>query len=190
MRRHTALLLVLLIGLGPLACETPDAADPEATPQILPSSAPDADAADLGTVPGFALSTLAGDTLRLEDLDAELLIINFWATWCGPCIEEIPELTDLYTELHPHGLEIIGIALDEEGAEVVAPFASELNMNYPVALDDGTVAEAFGGVWALPTTYVVDADGKIEQRVIGLFPVEENRATFRERLGVTVVADP
>lgn len=184
---HRALfsLAFLLMMLAPMACEPPDTEAPEGAPPVLPSSAPDGTTTEgLGSVPTFALPTLDGDTLRFDELDAEVFIINFWATWCGPCIEEIPELTDLYTELNPHGLEIIGISLDEEGAEVVAPFASELEINYPVVLDDGTAAEAFGGVWALPTTYVVDSDGQIEQRVIGLFPVEANRPALRQRLGV------
>ena len=175
------LALILLVALLPLAC-TPEA-DTDASPPILPSSSADGNAGNLGPAPDVTLLTLSGDTLRLPLPEAQLTLVNFWATWCGPCIEEIPELTDLYTELHPYGLEIIGISLDEEGAEVVAPFAAEMNVNYPIAFDDGTVAEAFGGAWALPTTYLLGADGTIEQRVVGLFPVEEYREAFRQRLG-------
>jgi len=112
-----------------------------------------------------------------------VVLVNFWATWCRPCVEEIPEFVALYEELHPEGLAIVGIAIDEEGPELVAPFADQFNINYPVALDPGgIVADEYGGVFALPTTYVIDSDGQIIDRVIGLYPVAEKRPVLRDRL--------
>ncbi len=178
------LLAALLAGLMLVpACASPDAASQQpaeapnrAVPGSLPSSDEAGGSASLGTAPDFTLPTLAGDSLGLADLRGQVVLLNFWATWCGPCLEEIPALVDLYEDLHPAGLAIVGVSLDEEGEEVVAPFAARFNINYPVALDqEGTVAEAFGGVWALPTTYVIDAEGAVVERIIGVYPVEERR---------------
>lgn len=172
------------------ACATPDKDLEPTSPTENPAiSEVETDSAGIikpsyvGPAPDFNLPTLAGDTLRLADLRGQVVLINFWATWCGPCVEEIPEFVELYEELHPQGLAIVGITVDEEGAEIVAPFAARFNINYPVALDpEGAVAEEYGGVFALPTTYVIDAEGQIVDRVIGLYPVAEKRPALLEML--------
>ena len=188
------LLAALVFGLA--ACTSSDAPSNEAVAagaagagtsggtgggEVPPSSS-------LGEAPDFTLPTLAGDSLRLSDLRGQIVVLNFWATWCAPCIEEIPDLIALHDELNPHGLSVVGIAIDVEGAELVKPFTERLGITYPVPLDEGAVAEAFGGVWALPTTYVIDPEGRIDQRVIGLFPVKEMRVQFRQQLGLQPVS--
>ena len=131
--------------------------------------------------PAFALPTLAGDTLRLADLEGQVVVLNFWATWCAPCRAEIPDLNHLHTELAPEGLTVVGVAL-EESREVVAPFAASFGIAYPVALDDGALAADLGGVWGLPTTFVLDRQGRVVHRVIGLFPTEAMRPTLHTLL--------
>ncbi len=180
------------LALGLTACTNAEAPANEAT-----AATPAADnrtpatttTASLGEAPNFTLLTLAGDSLRLADLRGQIVVLNFWATWCAPCIQEIPELIELHDELNPHGLTVVGISLDQEGADLVKPFTERFGITYPIPLDsNGVVAETYGGVWALPTTYVIDAEGQIMQRVIGLFPIDEMRAQFREMLGVPPVA--
>lgn len=180
-----ASLALLLIGLAlmPAACSSPETSS-EAVAQTsggLPTPSALA-TTGLGEAPDFRLPTLAGDSLGLSDLQGQIVVVNFWATWCAPCIQEIPELNALHDELNPHGLTVLGISLDQEGAVIVRPFAERLDITYPILLDEGTVAEAFGGVWGLPTTFVIDAEGQIMQRVIGLFPVAEMRPEFRTML--------
>ena len=189
---NTARLAVAYVLLGVLLAACPSPADqPDASPDVDSSDAMtvETDSAGIikpsyiGPAPDFTLVTLAGDSLRLSDLRGQVVLVNFWATWCAPCVEEIPEFVDLYEELHPHGLAIVGVAIDEEGPELVAPFADRFNINYPVALDPGgMVADEYGGVFALPTTYVIDPEGQIIDRVIGLYPVAEKRPTLRDML--------
>ena len=104
-----------------------------------------------------------------------MILLNFWATWCAPCRTEIPDLVALQRELGDRGLLVVGVSTDEEGAEVVAPFVKNFKINYPVVLDDGSVSEAYGGVWALPTTVVIDRAGRIRYEIIGIFPTKEMR---------------
>lgn len=189
---NTFRLAVAFVVLGVLlaACQAPDD-QPEPAPAVPSSDAitVETDSAGIikpayvGPAPDFTLATLAGDSLRLSDLRGQVVLLNFWATWCAPCVEEIPEFVDLYRELHPEGLAIVGVAIDEQGPELVAPFAERFNINYPVALDPGgIVADAYGGVFALPTTYVIDPAGQIIDRVIGLYPVAEKRPALQDLL--------
>ena len=184
-------LVLASLALGLAACsDAPanDAATDTAGNTLADRNTPAS--TSLGEAPDFTLPTLAGDSLRLADLRGQIVVLNFWATWCAPCVEEIPELIDLHDELNPHGLTVLGVSLDEEGPDLIKPFTDRFGITYPIPLDDGAVAEAYGGVWALPTTYVIDPEGQIMQRVIGLFPVEEMRPKFREMLDVPAETSP
>ncbi len=183
-------LSVLLGGLALMlaACASPKAPSNAVAAQAADSLLTAQTTTALGQAPDFVLPTLAGDSLRLSELRGRIVVVNFWATWCAPCLEEIPELIALHDELNPHGLTVVGVAIDEEGEVLVRPFAERLGITYPVLLDDGAVAEAFGGVWALPTTYVIDPESQIMQRVIGLFPVKEMHPEFRKMLDLPPVS--
>ncbi len=134
-------------------------------------------------MPPFSLPTISGDVLNSESLRGKVTIVNFWATWCGPCIVEIPEFVALYDEWANEEFEIVGIAADQEGFEIVAPFAEDFQITYPLVMDvDGTLGEAFGGVYALPTTFIVNAEGEIVYRYLGLFPFEELRLEMSDLL--------
>ncbi len=125
--------------------------------------------------PDFEAPTLDGAPFRLSAHRGSVILLNFWATWCPPCRTEIPDLVALQRELGDRGLLVIGVSTDEGGAEVVAPFAENFQINYPVVLDDGSVSEAYGGIWALPTTVIIDRAGRIRYEVIGIFPTKEMR---------------
>ena len=184
-------VLLASLALGLAACTSSDAPSNEATAGTIGGGAPGEapSSSSLGEAPDFTLPTLAGDSLRLSDLRGQIVLLNFWATWCAPCIQEIPELIALHDELNPHGFTVVGVSLDEEGSDFVKLFTERFGITYPLPLDEeGTVSEAYGGVWALPTTYVIDPEGQIIQRVIGLFPVEEMRAEFRQMLGLPPIS--
>ena len=133
-------------------------------------SAPAKPASD---VPQFSLTSLEGKTVAMKDLANKVVIIDFWATWCGPCREEIPHLNELYSELKSKGLEIVGISMDSDGTDSVKDFVREFRMQYPVVMGDEKLAESFGGLIGLPTTFIIDRSGKIAKKYIGLPPADD-----------------
>lgn len=134
-------------------------------------------------VPDLTLETLDGASIDLAEQDGRLLLVNFWATWCAPCREEIPDLKALHSDLKEDGLTVIGVALDREGREVVDPFVDEHAINYPIVVDaEGTAEAEFGPIPGLPTTILVTPDGQITKRVVGIFPTDEMRPTLQDML--------
>jgi thiol-disulfide isomerase/thioredoxin len=126
---------------------------------------------------------LEGKDINLAEQKGKVVLINFWATWCGPCRREIPDLVSLYDEWKDEGLVIVGIALDRDGAEAVKPFVDEHSINYPIVLDpDQSTEKHFDAMYGLPTTYVVNPEGMIVRRVLGIFPIEEMKPTLKEML--------
>jgi peroxiredoxin len=122
------------------------------------------------TAPDFELETLEGDTVRLSDLRGQKVILNFWATWCGPCREEMPEMQEFYDN-NEEEVEILAVNLletetDDSNAQ---EFIDEFQYTYPVLLDEGAeVSEAYKGSVAVPTTYFIGTDGTIQHpRKIG-----------------------
>lgn len=136
----------------------------------------------LGEAPPFSLVSMDGEEIALEDYRGKVVFINFWATWCAPCRVEIPDFISLQKEYGDRGLQIIGVALDEEGFEAVRPYAGEMGINYPIVLDDYTLGNRMGGVYAIPSTYMIDKNGIIRGRKIGYFPEEEMREKLQRLL--------
>ena len=134
------------------------------------------------SAPQFTLSSLDGKRVAMKDLSSKVVVIDFWATWCGPCREEIPHLNKLYSDFKGQGLEIVGISMDD-GPDVVKDFARELRMEYPLVMGSDELAEQFGGILGLPTTFIIDRKGNIVKRFVGLPPAEELSRVVRELLG-------
>jgi len=118
----------------------------------------------------FQLRTLGGASMKLSQFRGHPVIVDFWATWCGPCRRQIPELKTIYSRYHKsRGLEVIGIACDTiqgDGINAVAPFVDEFKINYPILVANQTVIDALG-VEAIPTTLFIGPDGRIVARVMG-----------------------
>jgi thiol-disulfide isomerase/thioredoxin len=123
-------------------------------------------------LPEIQLKDLNGATVELSQFRGKPVIINFWATWCGPCRFEIPMLNELHKKYSPRGLVIVGISTDEEGASIVKPFMKELPIEYSSLLKGKDTEEKFGGVWALPTTIFFDKNGKQVDKILGVQPRE------------------
>jgi thiol-disulfide isomerase/thioredoxin len=121
-----------------------------------------------GIAPDFTLETLDGKSMSLSGLRGKAVLLNFWATWCGPCKIETPWLVELQKQYGAQGLQVVGIAMDDSGKDDIAKFAQEMGVNYPVLLGKEAVGEEYGGVPALPESFFIGRDGKIVDRIIGL----------------------
>ena len=163
-----------------LAPGAPDAAKTAPAPK-----APSAPAIRGKPAPDVELPDLSGAKLRLRDLKDKVLLVNFWATWCAPCEIEIPWFNDFDQKYRKQGLEIVGISLDEEGPEVVKRFVARKKMTYKVVMGDDKAAEAFGGVIGLPTTFLVDRNGKFYSMHRGLVGKDIVEEELLELLGTT-----
>jgi peroxiredoxin len=116
--------------------------------------------------PDFTLLQLDGQTLRLSSYRGKVVLLDFWATWCVPCREEIPHFVELQDKYRADGFEIIGVSMDD-GPGPVRSFYQEFHLNYPVAMGNAKIGELYGGVLGLPIAFLLDRDGRVYAKHIG-----------------------
>ena len=117
--------------------------------------------------PDFSLKDLEGKVVGLSSFSGKVVILDFWATWCPPCRQEIPHFINLYQQYRAQGLEIVGIALDQGGKPAVEPFVQESGINYTILFPNDRVERDYGNIRAIPTTFVLDRKGIIRKKYIG-----------------------
>ena len=157
--RQTAGEAPVAAGAQPVIAAPPEAAEGgPAVVQFYKAPAP---------VKAFSVETLDGKVLRSSDLRGKVLILNFWATWCPPCRAEIPDLVALQAKYRDQ-VVVLGISLDESPADDVRRFLQSFNVNYPVAMATPEIYKAFPGMSSLPTSLIVDRDGLVVQKHIGM----------------------
>jgi peroxiredoxin len=132
--------------------------------------------------PDFSLDTLDGKTMRLSDLRGKAVLLNFWATWCGPCKIEMPWFVDLQNQYGSQGLQIVGVAMDDGSKEDIAKFAKDMGVNYPILIGKESVGDQYGGVPALPESFLITRDGKIVDKIIGLRGKSEIEDSIKKAL--------
>jgi thiol-disulfide isomerase/thioredoxin len=127
--------------------------------------------------PDLTLKDLDGKDLSLAQYKGKVVLVNFWATWCEPCKVEIPELIEMQQKYGAKGFTVLGVAMDDEGRSVVAPFVEkerfDVNggkspMNYPIVIGNDAAADKFGGLIGFPTSVLITRDGKQIRRITGL----------------------
>ena len=122
-----------------------------------------------GQAPAFTVTTLEGATVTDESLAGKVVLVNFWATWCPPCRVEMPGFQRVYDRFRDEGFVVLGVTMDAGGPERVRRFLEERNISYPVGMANGDVARDFGGVPFLPTSYLIDRQGRVRNVVRGMF---------------------
>ena len=132
--------------------------------------------------PDVSLKDLDGKDVTLSQFKGKVVLVNFWATWCDPCRVEIPWLIEMQQKYSARGFTVLGVAMDEEGRTVVAPFVnkerfdvngSKSLMNYPIVIGNDAAADKFGGLLGYPTSVLINRDGKQIKRITGLISYEE-----------------
>ena len=122
-----------------------------------------------GLAPDFTLPSFDGETVRLAGFRGKAVLLNFWATWCGPCKILTPWFVDLQNQYGPQGLQTIGVALDEDATRVeLGEFADKMRVNYPLLIGNEKMAETYGGLPALPETFFIGRDGTMVGKIVGL----------------------
>jgi peroxiredoxin len=156
--RYPRLLPVLAIALAGLT-----ACDPKTQfPAVVALATP-----PVGQAPAWRLKDPDGNIVSSDQFRGKVVVLDFWATWCVPCRVEIPGYVELQRKYAKDGLVIIGVSLDQEGPAVVKAFLAKHNVNYTIVMGDDDIVNAFGGIDAYPTTYIIDRDGIIRDRKIG-----------------------
>lgn len=116
--------------------------------------------------PDFKLPVLGGGEASLSSLKGKVVVVNFWATWCPPCLVEMPVLNELAETYRDQGVEVLGLSLDEEGLSITKPFVEKLNVTYPIVEADRETYQAYGNVLTIPHTFVIDREGTVTKRFV------------------------
>ncbi len=123
--------------------------------------------------PDFTLTSLDGKTMKLSDFRGKAVLLNFWATWCEPCKIEMPWFVDLQKKYSAQGFTVIGVAMDDSSPSDIADFAKKMGVNYPVLIGKEAVGNQYGGIPYLPSSFYIDRDGKVVDRIFGLVSKSE-----------------
>ena len=168
--------LALAAALG--GCSSAPAPAPESTAAPLKEDIVLRADAERQPAPEFALKDANGATVRVADYKGKVLLLNFWATWCVPCKAEMPWFEEFERKYKDRGFAVLGASLDEDGWQVVKPYLDEHKLNYRIILANPEMAQLYGVVDALPTTFVIDAQGRIAAIHTGLV----SKATYATQI--------
>lgn len=156
-RWMAASILAAALGLTATGCGSPKAVKAAVKAEKDRKPAPD-----------FSLKDVHGREVKLSDYKGKVVLLNFWATWCGPCKIEIPWFIDFEQRFKDRGFAVLGVSMDEDGWESVKPYLEGRKVNYRVVIGSDEVADQYGGVSSLPTSFILDQTGRIASVHVGL----------------------
>jgi cytochrome c biogenesis protein CcmG, thiol:disulfide interchange protein DsbE len=136
---------------------------------------PIANAQTLHPAPTFDLESLNGTRLISKALEGKVVLVDFWATWCQPCIAEIPQWNELYTRNRDKGFVVLGVTIRSGWASDIKPDAEKLKIAYPVVVGNDDLEKGFGGIWGFPTTFLVNRKGQIYKKYTGTYPQKQTQ---------------
>jgi cytochrome c biogenesis protein CcmG/thiol:disulfide interchange protein DsbE len=134
----------------------------------------------------FTLKDADGKSVKLADYKGKVVLLNFWATWCGPCKVEIPWFVEFEKQFKDQGFEVLGVSMDDEGWEIVKPYLAKSPVNYRMLVGDDVMAQKYGGIESLPTSFVIDRQGRIAATHVGLVERADYEGEIRELLRTTI----
>ena len=137
---------------------------------------------DLGRAPAYSFTTLAGDEVSSDELLGRVVVLNFWATWCGPCKLEMPSLQSLHEDRAEDGVVVLALSTDVGPEDAIRAYLAEREIDFPVGRATAAHRRAFGGIRGIPTTFVIDREGTVRHRVVGYFTPPALRAAVRRLL--------
>jgi cytochrome c biogenesis protein CcmG, thiol:disulfide interchange protein DsbE len=129
----------------------------------------------LKSAPAFDLESINGSRLGSKALEGKVVLVDFWATWCQPCIEEIPHWNELYARYQGKGLVVLGMTIRSGWASDVKPDAEKLKIAYPVVVGNDDIEKSFGGISGFPTTFLVNRKGQIYKKYTGSYPQKQTQ---------------
>lgn len=162
------LIVAAWCGIAVLGCNKSGGDGSAASNNNQPASNGSNAVSEKEKLPDFTLKTLAGETVNLRSLEGKkVVIVNFWATWCGPCRHEIPDFNAVYSRYRDRGVEMLGISVDQSPETEVPPFLQTNPIDYPVLAGSPDLAYKYG-VRGFPTTFIIDRSGRVTKRIVGM----------------------
>jgi thiol-disulfide isomerase/thioredoxin len=176
MKRYSILFFLIILGLSITGCKKNVKVESEnkTSPTVENNKSSD-------FAPNFDLTSTKGKTIKLSDYRGKVVIVDFWATWCPPCRKGIPDLIELQKEFK-NDLVVIGVSLDQDTKSDVVPFIKKYGINYPIVYGTNQVIMDYGSINAIPTSFVINKEGKIVDKHIGLVPKSEYEKKIKEIL--------
>ena len=167
----------VLASLGACLVVTSCSRSPRAAVQEQPSEHSEASLVSK-PAPDFDLTDSSGANVKLSERKGKVVLLNFWATWCGPCKVEIPWFISFQQQYKDQNFEVVGVAFDDEGWDMVKPYIAEHRINYRIVLGNDNLDKAYGGIESLPTTFVIGRDGHVASKHVGLV----SKSTYQEEI--------
>lgn len=166
-----------LAALGACLAVTSCSRSPRATVQEQASAQAEASLISK-PAPDFELTDSSGANVKLSERKGKVVLLNFWATWCGPCKVEIPWFISFQRQYKDQNFEVVGVAFDDDGWDMVKPYIADHQINYRVVLGNDNLDKAYGGIESLPTTFIIGRDGNVASKHVGLV----SKATYQEEI--------